>query len=397
MRKVSIMVAAAASLLTFGATAGAAEASAAGHGHHRATYVSPHGTAGGADHSCATAAFSDINAAVAAASPGSTVVVCRGRYHTQVVVSKSLNLTGRPGAVINARGQKPLTIGKVTLPGSIGIGVLGTSHVAVHGFLVTGAGFDAILVAASSRVLVSHNVLVRNGDVGVDLNGSSYSAAVRNYAAHNQGGGFLLADDIGPNGHNLVGWNVATRNPGGCGVIIAGHSTAGVSHNLVVGNWLSYNGTSKASGGGAGVVIATEVPGETVAYNTVVGNHIWGNGLAGVTLHAHVPGQHLNGNKVIGNWIGRNNLLGDPIGLTTSPSSKTNVAVPDNRTTGILAATASVVHTTVIARNHIVHNHYGIFLEALSNVAKHSRVLGLASNHFHHVVKPVKVVIVPVP
>jgi nitrous oxidase accessory protein NosD len=397
MRKVSIALGAAASLLAFGATAGAAQASTTGHHAHSTEYVSPSGATGGADTSCTTAAYSTIGAAVAAASPGGTVVVCAGTYHEQVVVTKPLHLYGVPGAVINPKGLPALTIGTTKLPGSIGIGILGTSGGRVSGFKVIDAGFDAILVAASSHVSVSHNVLLHNGDVGVDINGSSWSSATRNYSAHNAGGGFLVADDIGANSHNIVGWNVATRNPGGCGVIIAGHSTDGVTDNLVIGNWLSYNGTLKSSGGGAGVVIASEVPGETVAGNTVAGNHIWGNGLAGVTLHAHLPGQNFNGNKVTGNWIGRNNLLGDPIDLVTSPTSTKNVAVPDTRTTGILAATASVVPTTVIARNHIYDNHFGIFLEALSNVVKGTHVYGLGSNHFFQVHKPVKTVIVPVP
>ena len=224
----------------------------------------------------------------AAVSPGGTVVVCPGTYAEQVVVTKRLNLYGMPGAVVNAKGLPPLTIGKTKLPGSIGIGILGTSGGRVSGFKVIHASFDAILVAASSHVSVTRKVLLHNGDVGVDINGSSWSSATRNFSAHNAGGGFLVADDIGPNSHNVVGWNVATRNPGGCGVIIAGHSTAGVTDNLVTGNWLSYNGTLKSSGGGAGVVIASEVPHETVAGNTVVGNHIWGNALAGVTLHAHL-------------------------------------------------------------------------------------------------------------
>jgi hypothetical protein len=115
-----------------------------------------------------------------------------------------------------------------------------------------------------------------------------------------------------------------------------------------------------------------------------------------VTLHAHLPGQNFNGNKVVGNWIGRNNLLGDPIDLVTSPTSTKNVAVPDTRTTGILAATASVVPSTVIARNHISDNHFGIFLEALSNVQKGTNVYGLGTNSFYNVHKAVKAVIVPV-
>ena len=92
---------------------------------------------------------------------------------------------------------------------------------------------------------------------------------------------------------------MASYNPGGCGVIVAGHTTFGVSDNLISHNLLTYNGTLKSSGGGAGVVIATEVPGEKVADNTVIGNIIYGNGLAGVTIHAHLPGQNLNGNRIM--------------------------------------------------------------------------------------------------
>jgi hypothetical protein len=261
--------------------------------------------------------------------------------------------------------------------------------VRVSGFKVRNAGFDAILVALSSGVSVSHNLLKHNGDVGVDLNGSSWSQATGNVSEDNTGGGFLVADDVGPNSHNVVAGNVASDNPGGCGVILAGHSTAGVTDNLVAHNLLTDNGTLKSSGGGAGVVIATEVPGETVAGNTVTGNLIYGNGLAGVTIHAHLPAQNLNGNQITGNVIGTNNTLGDPIDLATSPSSTKNVAVPDTRTTGILVGSASSIHV-LISGNRIFRNHFGIFLEGVRRPV-HATLHG---NQFHRVFKPVKRVIV---
>ena len=90
-------------------------------------------------------------------------------------------MIGKSGAVINAKGQKPLTIGTTKLPGSIGIGVLATKNVRVSGFKVVDAGFDAILVALSSHVSVSRNVLLHNGDVGVDINGSSWSQATQQH------------------------------------------------------------------------------------------------------------------------------------------------------------------------------------------------------------------------
>jgi hypothetical protein len=392
MRKVPIVLGAAASLLVLGLSAGAAAASTDGGAHvSHLVYVS-HSAKNGADTSCTTAKYRDINTAIAAVSTGGTVIVCAGTYDEQVVITKPLTLIGR-GATISAKGQKPLKLGPQTLPGSVGIGVLGTHGVRVSGFRVTGAGFDAILVGASSHVLVSGNYLWGNGDVGVDVNGSSYTQVLRNYSTRNEGGGFLVADDIGPNSHNLVGWNTATRNPGGCGVIIAGHSTDGVRDNLVIDNWLSYNGTLKSSGGGAGVVIASEVPGETVANTIVEGNHIWGNGLAGVTIHVHEPNQDFNGTQIKGNWIGQNNTLGDPIGLFASTAKNAkNYAVPDTRTTGILAATASSVTGTLIANNHISNNHFGIFLERLSTVKK-ANVSGLGTNRFSHVIQAFKFVV----
>ncbi|HEY3955894.1 MAG TPA: right-handed parallel beta-helix repeat-containing protein [Streptosporangiaceae bacterium] len=356
-------------------------------------YVSPAGTSTGADTSCQTAGYSDINAAIAAVDTGGTVVVCPGTYKTQAVVTKPLTLTGDRGAYINAKGQPPLKIGSTKLPGSIGIGVLATKGVHVSGFHITGAGFDAILVALSSHVTVSGNTLMHNGDVGVDLNGSSWSTATHNVSEHNHGGGFLVADDVGPNSHNTVSFNIASRNPGGCGVILAGHTTAGVSHNRVYGNLLSYNGTLASTGGGAGVVIATEVPGETVADNTVSGNVIWGNGIAGVTIHAHEPGQNLNGNRISNNWIGTNNTLGDFIGLAPKPGSKKNVATPDTRTTGILVGSSSPI-AVHISGNHIASDHYGIFVELLKSAVAGSQVT-ILDNAYSQVATHVRHVVVP--
>jgi parallel beta-helix repeat protein len=383
MRKIPFALGAAASLLAFGATA--AQASPA-----HVSYVSPHGHASASGRSCGSARYASINAAVAATGAGGTVVVCRGTYHEQVIVAKRLSLLGQHGALVDASGQKALKIGSETLPGSIGVGVLGTSYARVSGLTVEHAGFDAILVAASSHVWVSGNELLHNGDVGVDLNGSSWSTATGNVARYNTGGGYLVADDIGPNGHNVIAWNIASDNPGGCGVILAGHSTAGVRDNLVAHNLLTYNGTLKSSGGGAGVVIATEVPKETVADNTVTGNTIYGNGLAGVTIHAHLPGENLSGNRITGNTIGVNNTLGDPIGLAPSPTSKKNVAIADTATTGILVGSASPIWVQ-ISGNSISRDHYGIYLEGIGHVV-HASLYG---NYFRHVPVPVKEVIAP--
>jgi parallel beta-helix repeat protein len=355
------------------ASASTSSAATAGPAWTRA-FVSPHGSSHNSGNSCRSARFRSINAAISWVRAHGTVIVCQGTYHTQAVIRKPLTLIGER-AVINARGQK----GVLPKVGGSGIVVLKTQHVAVSGFRVTGAASDAILVALSSRVSVTGNVLEHNGDVGVDFNGTSLSIAAHNISTFNTGGGFLVADDVGPAHGDSVSWNVASRNPGGCGVIIAGHSKFGVWGNLVAHNLLTDNGTRPKTPG-AGVVIATEVPGETVARNTVADNRISGNGLAGVTIHSHVKGQNLTGNRIIGNWIGRNNVVGDTIGLGAPVKN-----VPDLRTTGILVGASSHLHVT-ISGNHISRNWYGIFLEGRVSFT-------LRNNQFSRVRIPVKVVI----
>ena len=368
--------AAALGLLTTGATTVALlGTSTAAYAWPSTVFVSPHGSSQHSGSSCQQARFRSINAAIAAVARHGTVIVCRGTYHTQAVIAKPLRLVGEH-ATINARGQKPVL---PKLPAGSGIVVLGTRHVTVRGFKVVHAGFDAILVARSKHIRVTHNRLEHNGDVGVDFNGTWWSVAQHNVSKHNTGGGFLIADDIGSSGHDTVSWNTASHNPGGCGVIIAGHSKAGVRDNWVAHNWLIANGTNKKAAG-AGVVIATEVPGETVAGNTVIRNWIYRNGIAGVTIHSHVAGQHMNGNRIMDNWIGKNNLVGDEIGL-----GKPVKNVPDPRTTGILVGASSHVHVSITG-NRISNNHYGVFLEG--RVTAHLR-----HNQFRHVPVPVRVVL----
>ena len=337
-------------------------------------YVSPHGSPPRPDNSCQTAAFSSINKAIGAVSAGGTVVVCRGTYHSQVVISKPLSLEGLQGAVIDAKGQKPVP--GLRVPGASGVVVLRTRHVLVAGFTVVNARFDAILVARSTRIRVSSNVLMHNGDVGVDFNGSSFSVADHNTARYNAGGGFLVTDAMGRSSFDALTSNEASLNPGGSGVIVAGHSTAGLTHNLIEDNFLVFNGRSRRSPG-AGVVIATEVPHETVADNTVADNTIFLNGLAGVIIHSHVNDQHMNGNRIIGNTIGTNNAVGDGIGLGTPVTNK-----PDLRTTGILVGASSRIKV-LISGNDIYKNFYGIFIEGRVRAVLHR-------NHFHRVVVRVR-------
>jgi parallel beta-helix repeat protein len=336
-----------------------------------AVYVDAHGSAAADDHGCGSAAYSSIQSAVSAAGSGGVVVVCGGTYDEDVTVPKSLSLIGEGHAVIDAAGQ--INGVTVTAPG-----------VRVIGFTVTGATGEGILVGSVGSATIEHNVVTGNdqggrpadpvpntyaecqaqqgvpGDCGegIHLMGSSGSTVAGNVVTGNTGG-ILLSDETGPAAHNRITANVVTGNRSDCGITVAGHNpaaapggvpapkTAGVYANIISGNTISGNGTE---GQGAGVVLATGLPGGAVYDNVVEHNTISGNGIAGVTVHSHVAGEFLNGNVVTQNLITVNNLDGD------------NDFAPhvDDQTTGVLVATAGPLVIDVTG-NKIAGDHFGIW------------------------------------
>jgi hypothetical protein len=404
------------------AQAGAASATTAKGGHHQVLYVSPHAWPWGADRSCRSARFRTIQSAVNAARPGGTVVVCRGTYHEQVVVTKPVSLEGQR-ATIDEAGVTPTF--RVTLPGlgtqtiyaavvmvSSGIRFSGftVDHAQGEGILAAGLGGDISGISISDSAVV-HNDLgfgVPNspyfqcaamgqapGDCGegVHFTGVAYSSIKDSFIAYNAGG-VLLSDDTGPTHGNLVAGNVVTGNATDCGITVPGHnpnalsstgqpqpSVAGVYDNVIRGNVVTNNGVK---GEGAGVLFANAQAGTASYDNLVQGNYIAGNGLSGVTMHAHTikPGQFedLSGNKVIGNVIGRNNLDGDTLDC---PPGSTTCSPQDLVTTGILVFSGGAPVTTTIAFNHISNNKVGIWL------SKPVTASGLFTNSFANVTTPI--------
>jgi hypothetical protein len=387
----------------------------ASQGHHRsgehrggggprgALYVSPSGRSGGRDRSCKTAAYSTIQSAVDASPSGGTVVVCRGTYNEDVIVSTRLRLVGLRGATVQASstangncdqlgpggpGTAPclaaitikssrVQVTGFTVKGAIGEGILATGslaggsigHVAIRGNRVIGNDTGGIPPGISSPYPQCNAVGEVPGDCGegIHLMGVYHSQVSGNYIRGNSGG-ILLTDEFGPTHHNLVSGNVVTRNAYDCGVTAPGHNpfaldssgkrqpkSGGVYDNVIAHNRITKNGLK---GEGAGVLFANATSG-TASYNNVVThNYIAGNELAGVTMHAHPlgPGQveDLSGNRIIDNVIGANNLGGDP-----------DAGVNDH--TGILVLAAVPVAVT-INHNRISKNHFGIWLGTGSNV-----------------------------
>jgi parallel beta-helix repeat protein len=334
-------------------------------------YVAPNASGRAADRSCSSPAFASINKAVDAVAPGGTVIVCGGTFHEDVALNKSVRIEGRSNATIDAKNL-------------INGFLVTADKVTITGFTVKNAVGEGILVKNARNATIEHNTITAN-DQGVALtnpvpntyefcapiNGTkndcgenihllgATNALVSNNIVTDGAGGILLSDETGPTSHNVISNNTVGNNHTACGVVLASHNpaaapggkpaakVAGVYDNTVSGNNIFSNGLQ--SGGGAGVQVASPLPGGAVWNNIISKNIINGNGHAGFTLHSHVPGQYMAGNVVTGNQIGVNNLNGD---LSFTPQ--------DKETTGVLVGTVSPLSIT-ISHNVIGPDHFAIY------------------------------------
>jgi hypothetical protein len=396
------------------AQTGVASASDTWHGHN-VLYVSKSARPWNSDRSCRSAAFRTIGAAVAAAPAGGTVIVCRGTYYEQVVISKPLTLVGKK-AIIDQSGVTPTF--QVTLP-SIGTQtiyagvIILSSRVTLTGFTVRNAEGEGVLAAGLGstiyKVVISHNAVINNdlgfgtppkspyflcasgGDCGEGIHfaGNIANSTIRDNLSADNSGGILITDDVGPDHNNLIEGNVVTGNVNDCGITVPGHNpdalnaegvpqpqVAGVYDNVIKNNVVTDNGTI---GEGAGVLFANETAGTASYDNLVEDNFISGNGLAGVTMHAHIiaPGlfEDLSGNVIVDNVIGENNLTGDTLDGPPGPS--------DQQTTGVLVYSGGTPVTVKIARNFIFNNEIGIWLSKVVTAT------GLNTNTFSNVTTPI--------
>jgi parallel beta-helix repeat protein len=344
------------------------------------SYVSPTGQVSNTGSSCDQATFTSIQAAVTASDDGGTVVVCAGSYHEGVTITHRLTLLGQ-NAVIDASG----------FPYGIGIGA---DYTTVRGFLVkdasadetTGAPGDGIVTAAlagqsivsSSNDVIVGNNLRHNEGSGIDLE-STRSTYVANNVSRFNTIGINVSNDLGSeSADNRITGNVASNNPGGCGIVLADHSGTGVFSNVVSGNTIRNNGLGTASApnasSGSGIILAfggdpSTITDKSGAYdNRLTSNVITGNGHAAVALHGHAPGVRFSGNRILSNTIGRNNLRTD---------------YRDKKTTGLYFGVKSA-ETIAVRNNLFKHDTFGVF------TAGPVKINGLSTNGFKHVVQQLK-------
>lgn len=315
-------------------------------------YVAPSGGPSGSNSGCDQASQSSIQSAVDAVAVGGTVVVCAGTYKETVNINQRLTLQGESGAVIDAAGH------------AYGVGI-GADHVTVTGLTVKNADAkdspaDGIVTAVlggtpetptatiGNFATITNNVIFANMGSGIDVNSAS-DTLVANNRSNGNGVGINVTDDFGkPAARNRILGNTANDNAGGCGLVLAEHSGAGVFGNVVSGNTADRNGlgspTAPNASSGSGIIIAGG-PHGGAHDNVVSGNRFVGNGHGGVTVHSHAPGGNYNGNVITGNLIGTNN---------------THTDYKDLKTTGVYIGSVSPL-SIIVTNNLIRDNAIGIF------------------------------------
>lgn len=220
---------------------------------------------------CANADHPTISAAVAAAAPGSTILVCAGTYQEAVTISTAdltLRAIGAPGTVVVDANDALAAFH-----------LLNVSGVTVTRFTVREGHEADILLTNADDNRILRNAATAAGHDGIQLRqGSS---------------GSLVA-------HNRVFDNLAGN---ACGILLQNPGTSG---NVIRHNWASNNNW--------GIQLRFDATGNVVAHNSSIGNRAFGI---------------LNDSGANGTWIRGNRAFENPTGIRVEES--TNVTVARNK------------------------------------------------------------------
>lgn len=160
-----------------------------------------------------------IQTGVDAAQPGDTVLVYAGIYYEDVVIDKTLNLTGedRDTTIINSTDK-------------MGIYVTNADFVNISGFTVENTSWGAIRIRYSNNSLIVNNK-IQNSQDGIQFLSVNTSVISNNIYTNIYSNAIYLSESS----NNLVNNNTATKS--GWGLWLDSNSQL----NTVINNNFSYN------------------------------------------------------------------------------------------------------------------------------------------------------------
>jgi hypothetical protein len=208
-----------------------------------------------------------IQAAINGASGGGTVVVARGTYRENLVITRSIRLIGREAVLVPAAtpGPNPCGFAESGPPPVVGICVLGqvdaqfnvtrtVDNVLIQGFIIRGFSGDGLLAYGANNLHVVRNTVRNNGGYGVFANTSSNVSLLFNTSNGNHEAGLYVGDS--PNAQAIIVGNHSYDNVGE-GILfrdaVGGRITLNRLHGNCAGLFVLDTG---APGSGGGVTVA---------------------------------------------------------------------------------------------------------------------------------------------
>lgn len=359
---------------------GVTAAAAAGPAYAAGTTTRYVGAAAGSDKSCASPGYTTVQAAVNAASPGDTVFLCgTTAYKEQVIITKSVTLTGSKGATIAAPAtwvpsSDPLppqfTTDNLLKPQALIVAWGKGVHVTISGLTIAGPlpgnGGCAeeefgILVIDGASAVIRHDAVINIADANTSLYGCQFGIGIGIGHEHWPTAGFAATltenftgtatithttvsgyqkdgiDVDGPGSSARVNGNTVTAtgpaSPLGRiiapnGIEVARGAAAEITGNTVSGN--QYSGPAPA--GGSGILLFGGCGDPLVKNVFVTGNKVVNNDV-GIYLGNFDPTCNVSTSTRTSDVVSLNRIsdsaVTNPDGFSTSPSCGYQAGVQD--------------------------------------------------------------------
>jgi hypothetical protein len=347
----------------------AAVAAGAGPAYAAGATIRYVGAAAGRDTSCANPGYTTVQAAVNAASPGDTVYLCGATpFKGQVIITKSITLTGSTGATISApstwvASADPLPPQFATdglfAPQALVLAWGQGVHVAIRDLTIAGPlpgnGGCAeqefgILVIGGASAQITGDAVTNIRDASPSLYGCQYGVGImigREYWPTADFGTDKVEDFAGT--ATITHTTVSGYQKGGividgpkASAVVSDSTVAGAGPYSALGKIIAQNGIQVSRGAFAQVVD-----------NTVSGNQYSGGGAAssaGILLYGGcgdplVKNVSVAGNTLTNNDVGADLSNSDP-SCVNPPSTKTDDVVAGNRISDSAVTNTSGASTT---------------------------------------------------